>query len=107
MKSAQWKAAPRRQHSEVQANPTRSGIFNNSMRSIGKGIWPKDHCSSQLCCSETCQGSFKESPRPVHRLRGRRSKEAKFLLRERPSKGPGDPEDLVMLMISPWIVHRE
>lgn len=49
-------------------------------------------------------GSFKESQRPAHRLRERRSKEAKFLLRERPSKGPGDPEDLVMFMISPWIV---
>lgn len=37
----------------------------------------------------------------MHRLRGRRRKEAKFLLRERPSKGLGDPVDLVMLIISP------
>ena len=37
----------------------------------------------------------------MHRLRERRNKEAKFLFKERTSMGPVDPEDLVMLMVSP------
>ena len=57
------KASPGRQHSEAQVNPTLTELnFQQVMRRVGKGIWPTDHYSSQLCCSETSRGSLK-SPR--------------------------------------------
>lgn len=85
--------------------PPLSDIFNISMRNIGKGIWPKDHRSSQLCHLETCQRFFKESQRPVRRVRGRRSKETTSLQGE--TEGPVAPENLVLLVVCPCAVHPD